>query len=78
MEKRGIELFIGPEVSALLAGQGVDAMSGARNLRRVIQEQVENPLSELILTQPEAQKIVVSAENGAVELHTCMPLLAAQ
>ena len=53
-------------------------MSGARNLRRVIQEQVENPLSDLILSQPESRKIVVSTENGAVVLHTCMPLLAAQ
>ena len=62
----------------LLAGQGVDAMSGARNLRRIIQEQVENPLSELVLAQPEVRRIVVSTENGTVSVHTCTPLLAAQ
>ena len=78
MEKRGVELLIEPQVPQLLAERGVDAMSGARNLRRVIQEQVENPLSDLILSQPETKKIVVSAENGAVALHGCTPLLAAQ
>ena len=78
MEKRGVELLIEPQVPQLLAERGVDAMSGARNLRRVIQEQVENPLSDLILSQPETKKIVVSAENGAVMLHGCTPLLAAE
>ena len=78
MDQRGIELLIEPEVPVLLAGQGVDAMSGARNLRRIIQEQVENPLSELILAQPEVRRIVVSTENGTVSVHTCTPLLAAQ
>ena len=78
MEKRGVELLVEPQVPQLLAEKGVDAMSGARNLRRVIQEQVENPLSDLILSQPETKKIVVSAENGAVALHGCTPLLAAQ
>ena len=78
MEKRGVELLIEPQVPQLLAERGVDAMSGARNLRRVIQEQVENPLSDLILSQPEMKKIVVSAENGAVMLHGCTPLLAAE
>ena len=78
MDQRGIELLIEPEIPMLLAGQGVDAMSGARNLRRIIQEQVENPLSELVLAQPEVRRIVVSTENGTVSVHTCTPLLAAQ
>ena len=52
--------------------------SGARALRHLLQEQVENPLSDLILSQPETKKIVVSVENGEVMLHGCTPLLAAE
>lgn len=57
------------EVPALLAQEGVDAMSGARNLRRVIARRVEDPLSDLLLTGNHAgERIVLHAEGGEVNI----------
>ena len=78
MAQRGVELIIEPQVPVLLAGLGVDAMSGARNLRRVIRERVEDPLSDLILSQPDAGRIVVSVENDTIAVRSCAPLLTAE
>ena len=78
MAQRGVELIIEPQVPVLLAGLGVDAMSGARNLRRVIRERVEDPLSDLILSQPDAGRIVVSVEDEAIAVRSCAPLLTAE
>ena len=78
MAPRGVELIIEPQVPVLLAGLGVDAMSGARNLRRVIRERVEDPLSDLILAHPDAGRIVVSVEDEAIAVRSCAPLLTAE
>ena len=78
MAQRGVELIIEPQVPVLLAGLGVDAMSGARNLRRVIRERVEDPLSDLILAHPDAGRIVVSVEDEAIAVRSCAPLLTAE
>ena len=49
MAKQGVMLDYDDDVPALLARQGVNSMSGARNLRRVIARTVEDPLSDLLL-----------------------------
>ena len=49
MAKQGVMLEYDDDVPALLAKMGVDSMSGARNLRRVIAKHVEDPLSDLLL-----------------------------
>ena len=78
LQGRGIELIVEPQVCELLARDGVDAMSGARNLRRVVQEHVENPLSDLILQRPHAKQIVLGIGDGAVTVRACAPLPAAE
>ncbi len=45
----GVMLEFDDEVPALLAKEGVDAASGARRLRRVLAERVEDPLSDWLL-----------------------------
>lgn len=47
----GVILMWNNAVSSLLAKEGMDTMSGARNLRRTVQKLVEDPLSDLLLTQ---------------------------
>ena len=47
----------------LLAQNGVNEMSGARNLRRVIAQRVEDPVSELVL-RGKGRNGIYSAENG--------------
>jgi ATP-dependent Clp protease ATP-binding subunit ClpC len=49
MQERGIQLELSEAARAALAEEGYDPAFGARPLRRVIQRQVENPLSKRVL-----------------------------
>ena len=67
--RQGIMLEYDDAVPALLAGEGVDAMSGARNLRRVIARRVEDPLSDLLLTGSHAgERIVLHAMGSEIDI----------
>lgn len=67
--RQGIMLEYDDGVPALLAEEGVDAMSGARNLRRVIARRVEDPLSDLLLTGSHAgERIVLHAMGGEIDI----------
>lgn len=55
---RNVELTYTKEVPGYLSALGVDEMSGARQLRQVIREQVENPLSDFILTHDASQAVI--------------------
>ncbi|PCK03647.1 MAG: ATP-dependent chaperone ClpB [Alteromonadaceae bacterium] len=50
MEEQGLGLTFTPEVAELVAQAGFDPVYGARPLKREIQNLIENPLSEQILT----------------------------
>lgn len=65
---RGIEMHWTGEATDWLAEHGVDAMSGARNLRKLIRERVEDPLSDLILSMPIDFPILVDMENDGIVL----------
>lgn len=75
---RGIELVIDPKVIAHLAKTGFDPLYGARPLRRVIQRQVEDALSEEILAgnihlnervfvDVEGERLKFSPYHGSIE-----------
>jgi ATP-dependent Clp protease ATP-binding subunit ClpB len=49
LEHAGLQLDVTPAAIAALAEQGYDPSMGARPLRRVIQQQVQNPLATEIL-----------------------------
>ena len=67
--RQGIMLEYDDSVPALLADEGVDAMSGARNLRRVIARRVEDPLSDLLLTGNYAgERIVLHALGSEIDI----------
>ena len=67
--RQGIMIEYDDGVPALLAGEGVDAMSGARNLRRVIARRVEDPLSDLLLTGNHAgERIVLHALGSEIDI----------
>ena len=67
--RQGIMLEYDDGVPALLAEEGVDAMSGARNLRRVIARRVEDPLSDLLLTGSHAgERIVLHALGSEIDI----------
>ena len=66
LRERGIALTVTPEAEALLSGSGFDPLYGARPLRRAIQHQVEDSLSEEILAGHIAlgDAVTAFAEDG--------------
>ena len=50
LAQRGLKLSLEPQAQALLAEEGYDPAYGARPLKRVIQQRIENPLSGHILS----------------------------
>lgn len=67
MAKLGVMLEYDESVTALLARMGMDAMSGARNLRRTITKMVEDPLSDLLLADSaEGRRIALVADGDEI------------
>ncbi|MDD3435711.1 MAG: AAA family ATPase, partial [Candidatus Gastranaerophilales bacterium] len=64
-----IEIQITEEAREFLARQGFNPIYGARPLKRVIRQLVENPLSKLILSQKFARSdsIIVDVDNDEVK-----------
>ena len=50
LEERGYQLHISDEAIRLLGENGYDPVYGARPLKRAIQQQIENPLAQQILS----------------------------
>ncbi|MBW0794030.1 hypothetical protein KX851_32370, partial [Pseudomonas aeruginosa] len=50
LEERGYEIHISDEALKLLSENGYDPVYGARPLKRAIQQQLENPLAQQILS----------------------------
>lgn len=66
IEENEIEITISPEAKEALVKLGYDKRFGARPLRRVIQEQIEDPLTDLILEEEDFEKVHVDVINEAI------------
>ena len=66
LEAKGISLRVTPEAIAELAEAGFDPIFGARPLRRVIQERVNNALANFLLTGKLGRRDVAILEKGGV------------
>ena len=64
-ELAGVAVEAGEEVCAHLAGLCAPG-KGARQLRRLIRENVEDPLTELMLSQPDLRRASVVLRRGGV------------
>ncbi len=71
LAERQIELEITPEARALLADLGYDPTFGARPLKRVIQQKIENPLAREILAGKiaEQSREVIDARGKSFTFH---------
>jgi ATP-dependent Clp protease ATP-binding subunit ClpC len=71
LEEHSIHLNATPGALELLAEEGYDPEMGARPLRRVIQQKVEDPLSDALLAGDFADGdiVMVDVEEGKVVLH---------
>ena len=63
---RGVLLEFDDDVAALLAQEGMDPMSGARNLRRLIARRVEEPLSDMLLEGTLGERVRLCVQDGAL------------
>ncbi|GAB3334858.1 ATP-dependent chaperone ClpB [Marilutibacter aestuarii] len=71
LAERGLKLELGDNALALLANVGFDPVYGARPLKRAIQQQLENPLAQRILSGEfvAGDTIVADAEGGQLVFH---------
>jgi len=68
--RKGIHLVITPSVKRLVVSEGHDEKFGARPLRRAIQDMIEHPIAEGILSgkYDKGTVLTASTKKGAVEL----------
>jgi ATP-dependent Clp protease ATP-binding subunit ClpA len=72
LKRRGIQVSFSPQVRVRLAKDGFSEEFGARELRRLIKRQIEDPLTELILDNDlgTGAKVTVRVKNGEYQF-TC-------
>lgn len=66
IEEQEIEISITPEAKQILVKLGYDPRFGARPLRRVIQDKIEDPLTDLLLEEDSVEKVRVEAEGKEI------------
>ena len=72
LEARGLALTWGQELGQWLADKAYSAVYGARNLRRTIQRELEDPISEAIIDSFDnpIHAIAIQVEDGKIQLKT--------
>ena len=71
VEGNGMKLEITAAAKSLVADRGFDIQYGARPLKRAIQSEIEDPLSEMLLREEAkaGDTIVIDAEDGKIQVH---------
>ena len=64
LKKQGISLITDDSVSEFLGKKGNDKNYGARNLRRLIRTEIEDPVSSLIYEKPGIREIKCTCTDG--------------
>jgi ATP-dependent Clp protease ATP-binding subunit ClpB len=67
LENTGLEMEVSEAALDLLATAGFDPVYGARPLKRAIQQKIENPLAQKILSGDfsSGETVNIEVENGA-------------
>ena len=60
----GVTVEFDQSVAEFLAQKGFDPIYGARPLRRAIQSQIEDPLSEMLLRRPAREERIIKCRAG--------------
>lgn len=71
LDRKGIHLVVKPSAKKMLIEKGYDKKLGARPLRRVIQDELEHPIADGILSEDYEKGTVleISAQKGVVAIH---------
>lgn len=72
LKEQNIELTISVEAKGKLAELGYHPAFGARPLRRAIQEQLEDKITDFILDQPDVKQLAAILEDGQIKVVTEM------
>jgi len=74
LAEQNYKLKITPAAKRILAEKGWDPKFGGRPLRRTIQKELESPLSQLILDNPqEGAEFTAEGKNGIIKLRAAKP-----
>lgn len=68
LEEQGISIEMNKEAKEKIAELGYSSVFGARPLRRVIQEQIEDKITSLIINNENVTAITVSVENDKISV----------
>lgn len=70
LAEKNIKLFVKPQAKLYLIENGFDPEMGARPMRRLLQQKIEDPISMLILksAQKDSFEIVVDCENNVLNV----------
>lgn len=68
LTEQNINLTVTQEAKDQLAKLGYNPIFGARPLRRVIQEQLEDKIADFILDEPDVTKLAAIIENGELKV----------
>ena len=64
LKEKDIEAEISPEIYSYIAKKGYDKIFGARNLRRILVAEIENPVSEILCSYADVRRIKISLVNS--------------
>ncbi|MCQ6279844.1 ATP-dependent Clp protease ATP-binding subunit [Bacillus sp. EB600] len=68
LREQNINLTVTQEAKDQLAKLGYNPIFGARPLRRVIQEQLEDKIADFVLDEPDVTKLAAIIENGELKV----------
>lgn len=66
--KRELSLSFTPQVAQLLSRRALGKLSGAREIRKLIQRELEAPLAALLLSEKGCAKADITAENDRIRI----------
>jgi ATP-dependent Clp protease ATP-binding subunit ClpB len=66
LHEQELDVEITPDAKELLATRGFNPVYGARPLKRIIRQMVENPLSKLILTHKFSDRIIIDTKDDEI------------
>lgn len=67
--KKGISLAISDDAKAHLIELGYDHAMGVRPLRRVIEQEIRDRITDFYLDHPEVKNLQASLEQGQLVIH---------
>lgn len=72
LEASGVFLHYAPDILTYLAEKGFDPAYGARPLRRLLQNQVENPAAQMLLSNQliPGESLIICMQDGNLHLHS--------